>query len=264
MALKFGMSDWQRYRPRDDDNAPIVLCFGDSWFWYPIPGISNLSTRLLDFGRHQSIDIVAIGEVGLEIANPGKRILGELTTFLQWESKTVDIIIISGGGNDFAGADDLDPLLQVGTADNATSWFDEIKTDDLFKNVKTGFQRIIYLRDTFCPKVPIVTHCFDYSQANGEGLLWFSPWIKPSLDKIGMPPALHTAAVKYIIDRLADVQTSLSGPNYQFIDTRGLLGPDDWSNELHPTGEGFDKIARPFYPVFAEKFPDWVRKPKWL
>lgn len=262
MALKYGLSDWQQYQPRDDTNAPIVLCFGDSWFWYPIPGIGNLSNRLLDFGRYQAIDIAVIGKNGMEVAYPGKGILSDLTTFLQWESKTVDMIAISGGGNDFAGAEDLDPLLKKGTG-TAASWFKKKETDDLFASIKAGCQRIIYLRDTFCPSVPIVTHCYDYAHASGKGLLWFSPWLKPSFDKIGMPPTLHADAVKFIIDRLADVLQSFSGSLYHFVDTRGLLEPDDWANELHPTGEGFNKIARPFYPVFDQYFPDWVRKPKW-
>lgn len=263
MALKYGLSDWQQYQPRDDDNAPIVLCFGDSWFWYPIPGIGNLSNRLLDFGKHQAIDIVAIGKNGMEIAYPGKGILSDLTTFFQWESKTVDMIAISGGGNDFAGADDLDPLLQKGVTGDVASWFKKKETDDLFASIKAGYQRVIYLRDTFCPNVPIVTHCYDYAQASGKGLLWFSPWIKPSFDKIGMPEALHRDAVKFIIDSLAEVQKSLTGPLYHFIDTRKLLGPDDWANELHPTGEGFNKIARPFYPIFNKYFSGWVREPRW-
>ncbi|MDO8179507.1 MAG: hypothetical protein Q7T62_14800 [Undibacterium sp.] len=264
MALKFGLSNWQKYQPRNDDNAPIVLCFGDSWFWYPVPGIGSLSNRLLEFGRYQAIDIAAIGKVGMEIASPGKNVLSELTTFLQWESKTIDMIAISGGGNDFAGADDLDPLLQQGKAGDAISWFKDQETEALFDRIATGYERIIYLRDTFCPTVPIVTHCYDYAQPTGKGFLWFSPWIKPSLEKIGMPPALHAEAIAYIIDQLATVQQSLAGPLYHFLDTRGLLALEDWSNELHPTGEGFNKIARPFYPVFEKYFPDWVRKPKWF
>lgn len=265
MALKYGLSDWHQYQPRNDINAPIVLCFGDSWFWYPIPGVGNLSNRLLDFGQYQSIDIAAIGKNGMEIAYPGKGILSDLTTFLQWESKTVDMIAISGGGNDFAGADDLDPLLQKGVAGDAESWFKKKETDALFANIKAGYQRVVYLRNTFCPTVPIVTHCYAYAHATGQGLLWLSPWIKPSFDKIGMPQTLHADAVKFIIDSLAKVQKSLekSEPLYHFVDTRNLLRPDDWVNELHPTGEGFNKIARPFYPIFDKYFPDWVRKPKW-
>lgn len=263
MALKFGLAEWQQYHPRGDTNAPIVLSFGDSWFWYPIPGIGNLSNRFLDFGRYQAIDIVALGKNGMEIANPGKGILSDLTTFLQWESKTLDMIALSGGGNDFAGADDLDPLLKKGTPNDAASWFKKTETDELFASIKAGYERVIYLRDTFCPSIPVVTHCYDYAQVTGKGLLWFSPWIKPSLDKIGMPQRLHSDAIQFIIDHLADIHVSLSGNLYHFVDTRNLLGADDWANELHPTGEGFNKIARPFFPVFQKYFPDWVRKPKW-
>jgi hypothetical protein len=217
----------------------------------------------LDFGRYQAIDIVALGKNGMEIANPGKGILSDLTTFLQWESKTVDMIAVSGGGNDFAGADDLDPLLKKGKQNDAASWFKKTETDELFSSIKAGYERVVYLRDTFCPSVPIVTHCYDYAQVTGKGLLWFSPWIKPSLDKIGMPTNLHSGAIRFIIDRLADIHNTLSSNLYHFVDTRTLLGADDWANELHPTGEGFNKIARPFFPVFQQYFPDWVRKPKW-
>lgn len=263
MALKFGLTEWQDYHPRDS-NAPIVLCFGDSWFGYPIPGIGNLSNRFLDFGRYQSIDIVGIAKNGMEIATPGKRMLSDVTTFLQWESKTVDMIVVSGGGNDFAGANDLDPLLKKGQLNSAASWFKKSESDELFAAIKAGYERIIYLRDTFCPRVPIVTHCYDYAQVTGKGLLWFSPWIKPSLDKIGMPLSLHAEASKFIIDHLAEIQVALSKSKpYHFIDTRKLLDKDDWANELHPTREGFNKIASQFYPVFEKYFPDWCRKPRW-
>ena len=264
MALKFGLDEWKNYHPRNDDNAPIVLCFGDSWFWYPIPGIGNLSNRFLDFGKYQAIDFVAIGKNGMEIAYPGKGILTDLTTFLQWESSTVDMICVSGGGNDFAGADDLDPLLKKGKPSDVATWFKPKEIKDLFDNIQKGYERVIYLRNTFCPTVPIVTHCYDYAHATGKGLLWFSPWIKPSLEKIGMPSALHADAVKFIINELADIQTNLVGNLYHFVDTRNLLTLEDWSNELHPTGEGFNKIARPFYPVFEKYMPDWVRKPRWF
>ncbi|MDH4275723.1 MAG: hypothetical protein OEW08_11835, partial [Gammaproteobacteria bacterium] len=123
MAIKYGLNEWHQYVPRDEVNAPIVLCFGDSWFWYPFPGSRNLSQRFLEFGRYQSMDIAVLGENGMEITDPGKRILADVTTFLQYESKTLDMIVVSGGGNDFAGADDLDPILTKGKNSDITSWF---------------------------------------------------------------------------------------------------------------------------------------------
>lgn len=94
------------------------------------------------------------------------------------------MIVISGGGNDFAGADDLLPPLQPGNPHDAASWFNREKTDNLFGVIKAGYERVIYLRDQHAPSIPILTHCYDYSKADGQGVLWFSPWIKPSLDQI--------------------------------------------------------------------------------
>ncbi len=262
MAIQFGLSNWKNYERAED--SPIILLFGDSWFFYFTPGVGNLANRFLDFGRGQAMDFVAIGENGMEIGKPGKTNLHDLTTFFQWESRTVDMIVISGGGNDFAGADDLLPLLQQGDPGDAATWFNQAKTDELFDVIKAGYKRVIYLRDQFAPTVPILTHCYDYSKADGQGVLWFSPWIKPALDQIGMPVNLHRKAVKLIIDRLAAIQTELAGPRYHFVDTRNTLAPEDWTNELHPTGKGFNKIARKFHPHFAHYFPDWIRTPGWL
>lgn len=263
MALIFNLPDWQNYQ-RNDPNAPLVLCFGDSWVQYPFWKDGNLADRFLDFGKFQSMDIVALGENGMEIGDPGKANLHVLTTFLQYESKAVDMFIVSGGGNDFAGADDLTPLLQKGSNSNVSTWFKPKETAELFARVTRGYERMVLLRDTFCPRVPIVTHCYDYAPVTGKGLLWFSPWIRPALTQVGMPADLQREAVRYIIDNLAKVQQELSGPLYHFVDTRNSLGVGDWDNELHPNRDGFNKIAAKFFPVFADAFPDWVRKPKWM
>jgi lysophospholipase L1-like esterase len=265
MALTFGMQSWLQYQ-RNDPGAPLILCFGDSWIQYPFHKDGNLANRFLDFGKFQAMDIMALGENGMEIGEPGKSNLHTLTTFLKYESQTVDMIIVSGGGNDFAGADDLLPLLKVGQANDVAGWFKPQETAALFARITRGYERIIQLRNTFCPAVPIVTHCYDYAPPTGKGLLGFSPWIRPALEQVGMPRDLQTQAVRYIIDHLAQVQSGLERTTalYRFVDTRNALSDDDWDNELHPTRCGFDKIASRFYPVIAQAFPEWVRTPKWL
>ena len=265
MPNVFGLNAWREY-DNVSPQAPIVLLFGDSWFWYPIPGVGNLADRFNDFGRLQAMSMVSIGDVGLEIGDPGKALLYQLSTFLQWESQTVDLIAVSGGGNDFAGPDDLDPLLQAGSKTNPKSWFKPDALKALFQRVQAGYERVIHLRDTFCPDVAILTHCYDYAHASGKGLLFFSPWIKPSFDKFAVPAALRPALVEIIIDRLADVQKKLAkdNDNYKFVDLRGTLTAAEWSNEIHPTAAGFSKLAGHFLPEFQKRFPEWVVKPKWL
>lgn len=262
----FGLNDWRKQQEDVDPQAPLVLLFGDSWFWYPIPGVGSLADKFNDFGRGQALSLVSIGDVGMEIGDPGNHLLYQLSAFLEWEAKTVDLIAISGGGNDFAGPDDLDPLMKAGNATNPNSWFKKGEMDALFQRVRSGYERVIYLRDTFCPGVTILTHAYDYAHASGQGFLAFSPWIKPSFDKFGVPPALRPALVRVIINRLAQVQVQLAKKtkNYKFINTRGTLTAQEWSNEIHPTIEGFRKIAGKFYPQFRSRFPDWVVKPKWL
>lgn len=270
MALKFGLPEWRDYQ-RDDRDTPVVLCFGDSWFWYPIPGIGNLSDRFVQFGRYrpinnQAFDIVVLGRNGMEIEIPEKKLLEDMSTVMRWEKSAIRMIVVSGGGNDFAGADDLDPLLQVGKDHDVSSWFKPKQTSALFDAIKHGYENIIHLRDTFCPKVPIVTHCYDYPHATGTSLLWFSPWFKPSFDRIGMPEILRDAALSMMIDRFADMQRALAHANqpYHFVDTRNALAATDWANELHPTADGFDKLASRFHPFFAQYLPNETQKPSWV
>jgi hypothetical protein len=263
MPLTFDLTEWRDHiRPP----TPLVLCFGDSWMHYPFHKDGNLPNRFLQFSAGQSFDIMVLGQNGMEIGAPGKANLHTLTTFLGFERETVEMIVLSGGGNDFAGADDLLPLLKFGVEDDITSWFKAQETAALFSRITRGYENLIYLRDTFCPAAPIVTHCYDYAPPTGKGLLAFSPWIRPALQQIGMPAALHDDAVRYIIDHLAQVQQELAKAtkNYHFVDTRNSLQDSDWDNELHPTFDGFNKIAARFYPVFAQLLPQWVRKPAWL
>jgi hypothetical protein len=265
MANIFGLNAWREY---DDWNpqAPLVLLFGDSWFWYPIPGVGNLADKFNDFGYLQALALVSIGDVGMEIGDPGKHILHEIAAFLEWEARTVDLIAVSGGGNDFAGPDDLDPLMQRGNATDPKSWFKNDALPDLFRRVRVGYERVIHLRDTFCPDVTILTHSYDYAYASGKGFLFLSPWIKPSFDKFGVPDKLRPKVINLIIDGLANVQKTLSRKTrkYKFVETRGTLTPEEWSNEIHPTSDGFCKIAGKFFPEFKRGFPDWVIEPKWL
>ncbi len=263
MPLTFDLTEWRDHvRPA----APLILCFGDSWIHYPFHRDGNLSNRFLQFGENQSFDIMALGQNGMEISAPGKGNLYTLSTFLGFERDAVQMIVISGGGNDFAGADDLLPLLKFGNAGDITSWFKAPETAALFARITRGYENVIHLRDTFCRNAAIVTHCYDYAPPNGQGLLGFSPWIRPALQQVGMPVELHGEAVRYIIDHLANVQKKLAGrhPPYFFVDTRNALEEGDWDNELHPTFAGFDKIAARFYPVFAEQFPEWTSKPHWV
>lgn len=47
--------------------------------------------------------------------------------------------------------------------------------------------------------------------------------------------------------------------NFIYVKTAGTLGPEDWGDELHPTSEGFKKIADKFKPDLERLFPNKIR-----
>jgi hypothetical protein len=43
--------------------------------------------------------------------------------------------------------------------------------------------------------------------------------------------------------------------NFAMVDTRSVLAPADWANELHPYPDGFKSIAEKFVAALEVKFP---------
>jgi hypothetical protein len=43
--------------------------------------------------------------------------------------------------------------------------------------------------------------------------------------------------------------------NVVYVRTQGTLSPADWANELHPTEQGFSKIADVFLHSLRARFP---------
>jgi hypothetical protein len=45
-------------------------------------------------------------------------------------------------------------------------------------------------------------------------------------------------------------------PKFVYIETQGLLNPGrDWDNEIHPTPDGFEKLAVAFQNALVTQFP---------
>jgi hypothetical protein len=66
-----------------------------------------------------------------------------------------------------------------------------------------------------------------------------------------------------IDDRLHDSPTGdlsarcrYTTPKFVYIETQGLLNPArDWDNEIHPTPDGFEKLAVAFQNALMTQFP---------
>ena len=92
---------------------PSILAIGDSWFWYPFPG-GSLIRYLGPIVERKEHTILAYGMNGAEAFDyiDGKykdRVTGALRRY----GSSLSAVFISGGGNDFAGFNDMRPLLRL-------------------------------------------------------------------------------------------------------------------------------------------------------
>lgn len=239
---------------RDDGAVPSILAIGDSWFWYPLPG-GSLASSLARLVAPRQHTILAFGNNGAEAFDYIDGVYAPLiAAALERYGTGLGAVFISGGGNDFAGFTDLRPLLDVDCSAcvaedacfNHGAGLNSVEA--LFDRVK---QSHIHLIDLVAAHVPasarIYLHNYDYALPSGKAVIGTRAWLKPALVAAQVPAGLRAACVRYLIDQFSQGLGELEaryGGRVVFIDSRGVLGPDDWANELHPKASGFTKIAK--------------------
>ena len=239
---------------RDDAHSASILAIGDSWFWYPFPG-GSLINRLGPLVAPKEHFILAIGNTGAEAYDyvHGK-FKNAVTTALNFHGDGLSAVFISGGGNDFAGLNDLLPLLKLDCS-NAHSAEDCFKSGNaegtltnLMGRVAEAYTLLIGQIMVKGPTgIKIFVHNYDYAVPSGKGVFGGeSDWLKRPLDDALVPAGLQRECVKLIINRFSDVLTTLrdqGNGQVVFVDSRNTLADADWANEIHPKPEGFEKIA---------------------
>jgi len=246
---------WDKFRMRNDDVYPSILAIGDSWFWYPLPGgslINQLGKLVAGKGHY----IYAIGNNGAEAFDyvQGKY-RKSVKSALKLHGRDLSAVFISGGGNDFAGFNDLRPMLKpdctgiadakacfrTGNSEGSLNWL-MTKTEENYRSLVGQ----IFASTT--PATEIYMHNYDYAHPTGKGLLGNnSKWLKSALDDAGVAPGIQHDCIKYLIDRFTKViQTvaSVDPGRLLVVDSTNTLKKSDWANELHPKPSGFKKIAR--------------------
>jgi hypothetical protein len=80
------------------------------------------------------------------------------------------------------------------------------------------------------------------------------PWLKPSLAYRGwtdLPPGTEVVKEFLLQFRNLVIQIAKAHPNVFYVETQGTLTANEWANELHPTPQGFDKIAARFIAAMS-------------
>ncbi|XDF34406.1 SGNH/GDSL hydrolase family protein [Paracidovorax avenae] len=231
-----------------------ILAFGDSWFHYPMYG-GSLVNSIGDLVKSSGRRILVTGKNGLEIRQFSQGFWQKrFRNVIRLYGSTCEAILISGGGNDFAGFDDLRPLLNGNckTAQTAQECFrpgdGEFTLKDLEYKVYRSYAQFITEASLTIPaSAKFFVHNYDYAPVTGKGVFGKEGWIRPALEDAQVPPGLYDACVKLIIDghsRTLDTLQKALPDRVVFIDGRGTLQPEDWANELHPTGQGFAKMVQ--------------------
>jgi len=240
---------------------PSILAIGDSWFWYPFPG-GSLVSHLGPVVEKKEHTILAKGMNGAEAFDyvDGKY-KDEITRALRLYGSGLSAVFISGGGNDFAGFNDMRPLLRLdcSTANTAADCF---RAGDgglsvFLEQMDQYYRRLVGLIYTHTSlSCLIVMHSYDYAIPDGRGVFGGAGWLKPALDAAGVPVQLQRDCVRYLIDQFHHMLTTIASGDPEHllvVDSRGALAESDWANELHPKGSGFRKIAKECWKPLLEQ-----------
>jgi len=236
---------------------------GDSWFDYPLPAFSpnDVVCSIGNHGAPQPL-VLNLAHYGDEARDDlgvqqRQRIIGNLT---DPDNGTFDAILFSGGGNDTVGNQFCLWLRDYAPGVTPSQAINVPRLGAVLGVVRSAYEDLISIRDQVAPQCPLFIHAYDFAIPSGRGVCndTIGPWLKPSLDYRGWKdPATAGQVVKEFLlqFRATLVQIAVTHKNVVYVETQGRLGPNDWANELHPSPEGFDKIAAKFIAALRSVFP---------
>ena len=244
-----------------------LLAQGDSWFDYP-PGTDLIDCLHSKYG-HRIVNIAVAGStLNDEAYGPVPRELFGLPTGPKQSddpSRIAELVhrihedrpeglLLSAGGNDVAG-DEFFSFLN-----NALSGLDPVNVEVLKGVVSQTFQTayrfiIDQALNAAGGSLPIFVHGYDYPFPDGRAVIHFlgwgvGPWFDGPFSQKNYPREQmdqRRAILKTFIDAMNDMLKGLQNL-YQgkvfYVDLRNtLLSQDEWANELHPSNDGFAKLA---------------------
>jgi hypothetical protein len=254
----------RRYASAKRDGLTRLLSEGDSWFDYP-PHPNTVDW--LEAEGHWAIKrLEKSGDTVVNIASDTN--LSVLSSIAKKEKTTC--VLFSGGGNDlfvpipespdlkwiFRLLMDFDPSKTAAEHLNPAVW--DIKKTE----IRLGYVRLI---NALGPFAPIIVHGYDYLIPSGEkvkydGFRVTGPWILPAMKarKI-IDPAFQQQILHALIDEFNRVLLALEQAyptSVIYVDLRGTLDPNrDWSNEIHPTEQGFHLVEQKLAAALRNRLP---------
>lgn len=239
--------------------ADLVIGLGDSWFHY-------FALDVFDVLREKhGYDALSLAQEGAGLLSIRKdpaqllRLARALDDAVR-ANRPPKAILLSAGGNDV-----VTPQLAKLLAPRASqALFDAQAVEDLIDvAMKQALVETVERIDGLCRgqlggSLPIVLHGYGTPHPDGRGPLGtgLGAWLRPDFTTAGYDrndagdDRRAFAAMKELIDRLNEMQREVaaaSGANVVHVDLRPVLRSTpytlDWGNELHPTADGFVRVA---------------------
>ncbi len=250
----------------------VLVAEGDSWFDYPRWDVLKALRR----DGYEVISAAHYGQTLEEIAYSPAQFTGTIDALkrVRAERKPLKAILLSAGGNDLAGPELSVILSYKGAGGDVvdTAVLGRIIDVRLRQAMKTWLLAVseASIRE-FGRKVPILIHGYDYPVPDGRGFLggfWLlpGPWLDPAFRNrayAGAPSGVdaNTGPMHEVIDRFNAMVSSLPSdpdlPNVRYVRLTGTLSAEpgqytkDWANELHPSPDGFKRVAKRFEQVLS-------------
>jgi lysophospholipase L1-like esterase len=262
-----GAGGWANFRRRQrffevrNDpgyRGPIIVAEGDSWFCYPVEFILTPWDSPTDVIKHLQRDYAVLscgipGALARQYRSQFDVVVDGQRTGLAVELETFqpDVLLLSGGGNDLLG--DLGAYLPEGNLP-----LERYLAGDFRDIVRQVIADLEWVADKSVSKVvrtdlAVIFNGYDEGvPGGGKG----GGWLKPPMDRLGIPAEKQQPLVNLMIARfnaaLCDLVERLhkrhKGRRERFAvaETWGKTGRSRWYNEIHPNSDGFRDVADAF------------------
>ena len=228
-------------------NRIKIVSEGDSWFQHPL--VLDIIDHL-----HRVYNIYCVAAAGDTLRNYFSNEKNNGEYFLDaLDEKSPEFFLISGGGNDILGSQFRNYLVDNPNNDLPegvnpqrflkVELFDEINS--LMDIYKTAFINL----KTHKPDLHVIVHGYDYPiKLNDAKKGWLGRYmIEKGIKREGDRQAIIHLIMDTFNQNLFDLTKNFD--NVTYINLRGLIrfntseGVDQWYDEIHPNGDGFQQIA---------------------
>jgi hypothetical protein len=258
----------EKFKRRAGQGRQVLVSEGDSWFQFPI-FLEDVIDQLMGEFNIWSVDAAGDTLNNMVVKN------AEYMQALRANRDHVRAFLFSGGGNDIVGEDEdghaiVPQIVRPFEAGRLAEWYlDTEAFASKLRFIEDCYRTVIGNVSAEFPDLPVICHGYDYAIPGGgpddrREPFWAKKdqWIGRAMrEDLGIADArVQRGIVRLMIDRLNERIRSLCGGNNPqgafrnafHVDVRGTIVEPLWADELHPTDEGYQRVAAKFVSVLRQ------------